>query len=408
MKNTEEISNHEFQDNWTRTILQNAKISPATLGDAERLSKALTHGKPRWVVPSGFAAAASAGLIGAFVLLRPTPSVASLTLSQVDQAQLATSSFTVVHRIGVGSAGAFSVTESRAGNRWKLYYGLPNKASGGRTIMDGSRTIIIWGHGKNHPTSVLIDGPSKPPGQLRSVPTEENFLSTPSEIFRISKGPITVTKGVSWKGRTVDRFENVSEIRRNVNVSDGVKRSRELAEKMNQPIKVRHVLYADPVSHLPLEIETRCPDTPEGMSETFLYDYTPLTDSDFNPVFPHNAKVTDMRVERNSVHTALGRDGLVVVDDWGQAGVFLPDRPDIRAASRVHHVRASINGGPKSYTWTQPVTISSDGIPDGKTYWRQMLLFITPPVANLRLLNSSKTVTVNVNGQKFKMPVRHA
>jgi hypothetical protein len=120
---------------------------------------------------------------------------------------------------------------------------------------------------------------------------------------------------------------------------------------------------------------------------------------------PAGAKVTDIRIEREAVHRALTKNGLVVFDNITTIGVFLPDRPEILRAAKAHNIRVKIEDGPPSYTWPQLVSFSQAGEPNINSPWRQMVIYAQPPVANPALLGKRKRVTVRVNGKPFTMPV---
>lgn len=390
MKSPKVSSSEQLQDSWTCGVLKHVELpaveprhTQSFLRDLQKFPRT-----PGWMMPSGLVAAGgTAALVGALLLFRPSLSVAAPTLSQVDQAELAAKSFTVVHRIGSGGSAIYVVTESRDGERWKVSYGSDKGALYGETFMDGHQTVSIRRLGKL--TQVLIDDASKYPKRLRELPTPENFLATPSEIFQAHPGKVTVKRGVNWNGKVVDAFESDVPIHR-------------LAWQGT----FRHVLYADPISHQPLQLEVSLPGSTQGLGETFTYDYAPIPESAFTASFPKGAKVTDVREEREAVRAALTKDGLVIVDDWYTAGVFMPDRPSILRAAKANKVRVHIAGGPASYTWPQPVMFSANGRANTKTLWPQPVIYVQPPVANLGSLRKATSVRVLVNGKPFTMPVK--
>ena len=383
-----EPSNGSPVDEWSCNVLKNASVPPEPASYGEWFTQALLKPKRRapWVLPSGFAVAVgSLALVAAFLLMRPTPSVASPTLRQVDQAQLAVKSMTVTHRITTGGSEIYVVVMRRDGDRWTTTYGPTSGAPYFQTIMDGHETTTIHRMGKLK--QVLIDGPSKYPEKVWVLPTPENFLKTPSEIFGKWPGSISVKRGVLWRGKTVDQFEVV------------------MKTLPKDKFTMTHVLFTDPTTHLPLQLETRGSDPKTFLGEVFTYDYSPVPESAFIPKIPAGAKVTDIRRERQAVHRALTKDGLVVFDDIRSIGVFLPDQPEILRAAKAHTVRVKIEGGPASYTWPQLVSISQHGEPSINSPWRQMVIYAEPPVVDLRLLAKKKTVSVLVNGKPFTMPV---
>ena len=390
MKTKKDSSHEQLQDVWTNTLLKNAVLPAVLPSQVEAFTQALIASKrtPSWVLPTGFAAVAgSAALVAALVLIHPTASFAAPTLSQVDQAQQAVKSFTVIHRVGSDGADFYVVTESRDGDRWKTTYGPPKGAPYAQIIMDGRQTVSVYRFKKRF--EVLVDGPSKNPKRLLELPTPENFLASPSELFLSRPGKITVKRGVHWNGKVVDEFESIAMI------SPG-----------NLKKHFRRVLYADSVSHLPLQLETNLPDSKVSLSEIFTYDYTPIQDAAFVASIPKGAKVTDVRRERQAVHDALTKDGLVIVDDSYDAGVFLPDQTAILRAAKANKVRVRIDAGPPSYTLPQLVYVSASGNADPKAPWRQPVIYVQPPVVNLAALRLKNRVTVHVNDKPFSMRVR--
>lgn len=382
----------ERPDTWAANVLKNAELPTVLTAHVDALRQALNHSKrtPRWVLPSGFiAAVGTAALVATLTLGRPTPSIAAPTLGQVDQAASSVKSFTVTHRIGDGGAEFYVVTEIRDGDRWKSSYGPSKGEPYGQIIMDGNRTVTISRFQKRR--SILIDDPSKLPKKLWALPTPENFLQTPSELFRARPGKIKITRGVQWNGRTVDEFENIVKLQ---------------SAHSKQPVfTVRHALYADPETHLPLLVETGFPGAKTTISESFSYDYSPIPASIFEPAISKGTKVVDLREERAAIKKALTKNGLVVVDDIVNAGIFLPDRPEILRAAKARNIRVTINGGPPSYTWPQLVSISRTGHADKNSPWRQMVIYAQPPVVHPETLRLRKFVTVRVNGKPFTMPV---
>jgi hypothetical protein len=391
VKTSQDSDSHELQDLWMSSILRNAEVPDVFPSHASALAQGLTRSKertPTWAIPSGFAAAVGAAvLIGGFGLLRPTPSFATPTLSQVDQAVAAVHSFTVTHLVGSGGADFYQSVEVKDCNRWKRSFGLPRGRPFSEFIMDGRQTFAIQRSKRG--VRIFVDASSDPQSTLLELPTPDNFLATPSEIFHIRPGQVTVKRGVQWNGRVVDEFESLSTIVRR-----------------QSTVRIRHVLYADASSHLPLEVETTQPGSAQAMRESFTYDYSPLPDSAFVPQIPAGVKVIDLRSERMAVHQALTGDGLVVVDDRVTVAVFLPDQASILKEARTNKVRLRMPGGPRLNSPPQVVAVSASGELDAKAAWTQMAVYGFAPGEMLKPLRRKKVVTVFVDGRAYRMPIK--
>lgn len=255
-------------------------------------------------------------------------------------------------------------------------------------MMDGSKTYQVAFVNKR--IWVFVDGPTNAPHSLRTLPTPESFMSLPTSIFggTVKANHVKAETNVAWNGRTVVRFSG----------------DQQTALAGGTPISTLHrVLYVDPATRRPLELQVSALNS--KLSETVTYDYHPLAETSFVADIPKDARVIDMPAERTAVRKALKRDGLIVLDEFHMAAVFLPDRPKIERAAKANHVRVRINQGPLSYTWPQPVTISDNGFVSPSRRWRQMVLYVQPPVTNEKTLSVGSLATIEVNGAKFRVPV---
>ena len=208
--------------------------------------------------------------ISAFFLFGAAP----ITLAQVMEAGSKVKSFTEKYRriMGPEKGGGWTDISHVSGDTFytEVKNTIPAHDDGTFSYTDSKQRIHYFGRFK----LAFIDGPGQKRDPSDQIPKITTFLKD----FKASK----VEKDFDWNGRKVTRFTY---------------------KKKTHDYDIDEELLADPQTHLPLKFMSMRDNRSWG--DEWIFDYTQVDKATLKPTIPNEAKVVDLRPQREKLLAIL-------------------------------------------------------------------------------------------------------
>ncbi|MEI8281091.1 MAG: hypothetical protein WCG75_01680, partial [Armatimonadota bacterium] len=261
------MNNYEFPTDGWRDLSVDSALKSKILVKLDHRERSRT----KLFVGLGFLSTGlgAAGLSAFFLFGTPTT-----TLAQVIEAGSKVKSFTWTNRriMGPEKGNGWTTITRVSGDALLSEHkaGIPSRNDGTFGYSDSQQRIHYFGQFK----LALIDGPGNKGAIIDEIPKISRILKD----FKSSK----IEKDFAWNGRKVTRFT---------------------FKNKNHDYDIDQELLADPQTNLPLKFISMRDNRSWGDEWTF--DYSPIDKKTLKPTIPADAKVVDLRPQRQKLMATL-------------------------------------------------------------------------------------------------------
>ncbi len=257
------MNNYEFPTDGWRDLSVDSALKTKFLLNLDRHERSRT----KLFVGLGFLSTGLGAAALSTFFLFGTPTT---TLAQVIEAGSKVSSFTWTNRriMGPEKGGGFTTISRVSGDVILSEHkeSMPSRNDGTFNYSDSNQQIYYFGRFK----LALIDGPEKKREIINQIPKMSNFLKD----FKSSK----VEKNYDWNGRKVNRFT---------------------FKNKNHDYDIDEELLADPKTNLPIKFI--CMRDNRSWGDEWTFDYSPIDKKTLKPTIPPEAKLVDLRPQRQKL-----------------------------------------------------------------------------------------------------------